>query len=134
VDLNAYLKGKKRDPRKAMEYAALCFNSGDLKTGLVTLVSALGYDDMPEKLALAMTRRVAMLIDARDETDPKEAEKLAESTRWPPESDDAFNITYFPTVRGFSPPWRVNLPDVWSRMLHEFVNALRTDQRTKADH
>jgi excisionase family DNA binding protein len=132
-DLRVYLKGQKRDPRQAMEYAALCFDKGDFNTGLSTLVGALGYDNMPRQLGLAMTKHVALLIDAREATDPKEAERLAQSTRWASEGPDgAFQITYFSPVPGFSPPWTINLPDEWNKMLDEFLQALWMDQQMKA--
>ena len=131
-DLRTYLKGQKKDPRQAIEYAALCFDSGDFNTGLVTLVGGLGYEDMPIELRFTLTKRVATLIEAREAADPKHAEELAKSVRWDADGADAFTITYFPTVSGFSAPWTVKLPVVWNKMLDEFLYALWNEQRMAA--
>src|SRR2546427_523051 len=48
--LSAYLKGQNRDPRQAIDYAALSFHIGDLSTGVKTLVGAAGYEQMPTEL------------------------------------------------------------------------------------
>jgi hypothetical protein len=95
-----------------------------------TLVGALGYEQLPPELTFALTRRVGQLIAALDEPDQIKAVKLAEDTRWDADaSTESFAITYFPTVPGVSPPWTVRLSDVWTKMLREFVYALRAHYR-----
>jgi hypothetical protein len=71
-------------------------------------------------------------MDAFEAREARDGVRLAERTRWNPEGDDAFSITYYPTTPGFSPPWTVQLPAVWNKMLHEFLYALRAHHRHKA--
>ncbi len=123
-DLRTYFKGQKRDPWRAIEYAALCFDRGDLDTGLRTLVGSLGHEDLPDALRFVLTRRVAALIEAAEMFDEEAADKLVETTRWSADAADSFAITYFPTVPGHSPPWTVRLPKVWNTMIEVFMNAL----------
>jgi excisionase family DNA binding protein len=129
-DLRTYLKGQKRDPRQAIEYAHYCLHEAeDLDNALVTLVGSLGYEEMPIELRFALTRRVGQLIEARDTTDLQSAEEQAEKARWKSHGDDAFAITYYSTI---SPPWRVHLPGVWNKMLDEFLLALSRRRRRDA--
>jgi excisionase family DNA binding protein len=131
-DLRVYLKGQQLDPQHAIEQAHMCLHQSDVDGALVSLVGGLGYEPMPPELRFALTRRAALLIEARDATDPEVAETLAEKARWNPEGDDAFSITYVPTVPGFSPPWRVKLPDAWNAMVYEFGFALHSYRRMVA--
>jgi excisionase family DNA binding protein len=131
-DLRTYFRGQRRDPRQAIEHAELCFDSGDLDTGLATLIGALGYEELPHVLRFAMTRRVAALIDAAEKKmDEEDAGNLVDSTRWSADADDAFSITYIPTVPGVSPPWTVRLPQVWNKMIEEFKRALELRVETR---
>jgi excisionase family DNA binding protein len=136
-DLRTYLKGQKRDPRQAIEHAHLCLHqSSDVDGALVALVGGLGNEPMPAELRFALTRRVALLIEARDTTDPAEATAIVEKARWSTEGEDAFSITYFPTVPGVSPPWTVRLPEVWNAMIYQYGFALydhRRQQRKNRD-
>jgi excisionase family DNA binding protein len=133
ADLERHLRGQERDPYLAMQHAASCFHVGDLKNGLVALVGGLGYEELPAELRFALTKRVTRLIDATEAEDLDRAEEIMASTRWAPDGDDAFAISYIPTVGRFSPPWTVRLPGVWNDMLDEFEDALRTHYRHRSE-
>src|SRR5258708_34967157 len=85
-DLRAYLKGQSRDPRQAIEYATFCAYSEDLDNALVALVASLGHEELPTERRFALTRRVAVLIEAREATDAEHDGKPACSAPWHPHS------------------------------------------------
>ena len=128
-DLRTHLKGRQRDPRRAVEYAHSCLHRGDFKSALVALVAAPGYEDMPAELRFVLTRRTALLIEATEVLDIDEAAELAERTRWHSDGDDPFAITYLPAALGLRPPWTVRLAAAWNGMLDEFLFALRDRPR-----
>lgn len=127
-DLKGYLRSQRRDPRQAIEYAHLCLRGEAFDNALVTLVGALGYEDMPTELRFALTRRISQLIEAREMEDVARARDQVAKTRWDPDGDEAFAITYFSTI---SPPWRVSLPKLWNKMIDEFDFALRASRRRR---
>jgi hypothetical protein len=63
------------------------------------------------------------------EAEAEQGERIAEGSRWSPDGNEAFEITYYPTVAGFGPPWSVKLPVAWNKMLDEFIVALRNRRR-----